>query len=160
MPRQPRRSYRSPKPDRGGVPPFGDPHADLIALWSIRILLDLNGLRKYDNMLFLHQNTVFQVLGIDDAPSEDLNVIQMRDLLLSRRKVVEALNPKLSGPIVNNLRLLAESLSLSRTEVEILGFIVSVHVCEPLAEIVGTLGELDTARLISAPGVILRLPPR
>ncbi len=144
--------------NHAGAPPFGDPHADLLALWAIRILLDLNGLRRYDNAFFLNQNSVLHAVGVDDAPCENPDKTQLRDLLLSRRKEVESLSPQLSGSIEQNLRLLAECLSLTQSDVQILAFLVSFHVCEPLAEIGGTLGELDTARLISALSVILELP--
>lgn len=158
MPRQARRRCRTPKQNRAGAPPFGDPHADLLALWAIRILIDLNGMRKYDNAFFLNQNSVLHAVGIDDSSTENLDKAQLRDLLLSRRTEVEALKPELSGPMAHNLHLLAECLSLTQSDIEILAFIVSVQVCEPLAEIVGTLGELDTARLISALSVIIALP--
>ncbi len=158
MPKPVRRRYRSRRQKSAGFPPFGNPQSDLTALWALRILLDLNGVSRFDEQVFLTQSTVRQAAGLDTAPTPDLEPADLRDLLLSRQKEVEALRPRLSGTMASNLRLLAECLSLSDIDTEILAFAVSLHTCEPLADIANMLGELDAVRVISALGVILGLP--
>ncbi len=158
MPRSARQKFRESRRGITGEPSFGESHSDLIAFWALRILLDLNGLRKYESVFFLNQASIFRTVGLHPPPSEDLELPELRKLLLERQREIEALKPKATGLLARNLQLLAECLSLSSTDIAILGFVTILGTHEPLVEMVGTLGDVDSARVISALAVVLDLP--
>jgi len=158
MPSQAKRSRFSHRRRRAGARPFGAPHSDLIALWSLRMLLDLHGLRRYEHAFYLNQDSVCQAVGLDPAPTDDLKPAELRNLLQSRKKEIEGISPRATGFLASNLRLLAKSLSLSSSEVEILAFVSCLETHEPLADMTNSLGDLDNARVLSALSVILDLP--
>lgn len=135
-----RHSYLS-----GNLP--GIEGSKIIRLWGLRVITRLNGWSAIqgEEKLLLRQQ-VEQALNIDSSSEGVPSIVEQSALKLDQ---LEAENPGIPDELllIQNLRLLAETISLSETEVHLFFLAVVAKNVTWLGDLLDALGELRPAGL-------------
>ena len=156
---------RRKHPPSVGLSPH-DPNAlePIVALWMLRILVPLRGLRR-----LIHESFGFPEaltpLGIaptdlDDSAAPDAQTRQASVLLKKRHAEAERNSHKVAPPevLVTNIAQLAELLDLSTTECRLLEFASLLHTVRELDDMADALGPLSANRTLEVLSQLLNLP--
>ncbi len=135
----------------------GNTLATLAARWTLRILVNLGGHQRLDNLL-AGTSSVLATAGLDELARRDLSPRQWQARFRSRQQQIESQPFRLPTVLQNNLRLLKQQLGLNSHEALLLGFTAILHQSEGLDDSADTLGNLDNLRLLRVLAVILDQP--
>jgi len=113
----------------------------LVALWALRILVRLGGLKGLRAKHLFNSDTVLEAVGCAHLAFEEIARPEAGVLLQARLAELEASPPPLPAPLVDNLAYAAEVLELSEAEQRILAFAAVMEVDQGLDDTGDTLGQ-------------------
>ncbi|MBL1319567.1 MAG: AAA family ATPase [Methylophaga sp.] len=128
---------------------------DLIAVWMLRILIDMNtwrssGVENDDNNL--------KAIGLSEGICEDLNKKSLFKLLKKTKKKLDQKPIQISSATQKNLGWLQTLVGLTDVELEILLFSICISTYSPLDFIANDIGNLTRSGAIKALATILHIP--
>ena len=115
-------------------------YSEIIALWSLRILVELGGYKATVRGNTWYDDDILRPIGLTHLEDEDVNRKTALAFFKKRLQEVKKLKPVISGNLFNNINLLGDTLSLSDTEREMLGFITILAMNPDLQVVIQTLG--------------------
>lgn len=135
----------------------------LIKLWLLRMLVPLGGHRGFVYESGFRNDDLAAALGLGDWEGQgraDLNIVQARTLLRDAYLEAERKNrlAPLPSILASNLERLAALVGLSAPDIQVLAFVVLLHVERLLDDTADYLGSLSSAKAIQAMSVILGVP--
>lgn len=156
--------YRNPSP-KPRTRPYPEPEAlhddntDLIALWCLRILVRLGGLKAFVGPMGLRSDQVIEAIGLANLADVEFNQIASIRRLRQRLIEIEAKCPEPAGILAENLAQAAEVLGLTGTDRLLLAFATLMNSSPGLDDVGDTLGQkLTDERFAQALSVILGVP--
>lgn len=129
---------------------------DIARLWGLRILIHLGGYRRFSRLV-MDEAGALEALGLEST-EQTPPVSELKKLLGAKLKEAEANTSRRLGPLGTNLKLLARTLELGKTDQLVLAFAVILQRLPWLQDVARTLGDLDTDAALLALAKILRLP--
>ena len=143
----------------GGSHGAGGPEATpaVVRLWTLRILVRLEGLRSYLNRVHYGDGGICDLFGLPRSPAEnpDAFAVEVRRRLADALAEHEALAPGLPEPLRRNLAELAELAGLSELQRCVLAFAILVHEHPPLAEAAWHIEDLRGGGLARVLAIVL-----
>ena len=141
----------------------------LVRLWLLRLLVPLEAHKKFIDKHGFDDDALAETIGLGrwtgtrdrfHEQDSDFDPIAARRELCRLHKDCEKTsgNAKVSNPLGNNVKRLAQLVGLSATDCRILEFAVLLHTEKMLDDITGLLGELSSLKLSWALSVLLDLP--
>jgi SpoVK/Ycf46/Vps4 family AAA+-type ATPase len=142
----------------------------LSRLWILRILVKLDGYKKFLNFdrrtFYYEKDELASLLGLPDPPSseKDINGKRARRQILQQLEALlddaEAHAPKqsFSNLLRNNIQALSEHIGLSETDRHLLEFAAALKSDSIISDAADYLGELNLRKLVHVLSVILDIP--
>ncbi len=132
---------------------------NLIAWWSIKILLDLRGWKRLErDSTFTSNPDILLAIGLEHLEDKELSKKQLFKIL-SKQK--ERLNNQPQTPnehLENNIKKIADYIGLNGVERQLLLFAVILEGDNMLQEVTDTLGELNAEGVVGVLSKVLDLP--
>jgi len=138
---------------------MGNRSKNIVELWTLKILLDLNGHRDFiDSMRGVTDDTIAYFLGLDKFVDEyeDKDKKEIFQMMRDRLEVLESSKSlKFPKTLIENIKKVTKLITLSRVEKDILIFTVYLKYFEMMDNATRTLNDLSTDRLVTTLSVIL-----
>ena len=134
------------------------PLHDVACLWALRILLDLNGINGLMSSFSLNDGEVLRTIGMGELEGENIEKKELVKKLRVKQKRYESKPPKINGILRRNIKQFGNLLGLSKHELKVFGFAVTIHShrgLENTADILGSLSVSDVSYYLST---VLDLP--
>lgn len=138
--------------------PRSHPYAAIAGLWSLRILVDLDGWTGLPIHELTSDGGLLRTIGLESLDDEEPNRKVLLQKLKERQAQVEAEKPALDGVLGENLERFGALVGLSSCERRILGFAVLIHSHPGLEVAADSLDGLTSVEAIDAVAEILALP--
>ena len=126
-----------------------------IALWLLRILIDLN---TWKSSRIEQSEENLRVIGLTEEQCEKLDKKELFTLLKKTKKKIDKTVVQRDSQAQSNLLWLQDLVGLTDTEVEILFFSISISTFKPLDSIANDLGNLTRSGMSKVLAVILKIP--
>jgi SpoVK/Ycf46/Vps4 family AAA+-type ATPase len=136
----------------------------IVRLWLLRILVGLNGHRRFVHREGFEDDSIAEALGLGHWVKPDESEFQPRIVLAELRKLHRAMEDESHGRarvpeyLNDNIRRLSKLVGLSQTDCRVLEFAVLINAERLLDEVADWLGTLSSAKVFQALAVILQLP--
>jgi len=128
---------------------------DLIAVWMLRILVDLNTCKS---SRIENDGNNLKAIDLSEDKCEDLNNKSLFKLLKKTKKKFEQQNIEIGCITEKNLKWLQRLVGLTDVELEILLFSICISTYSPLDTIANDLGNLTRSGAIKVLSTILHIP--
>ena len=129
------RRRRPAAPATPGDEPFHAPECDsIIALWTLRLLVQGNALAKIRTKQRWPDADVLAAIGMDEGHADELDVIETQVLLDRRLDALEQKGVSGQEAFITNARLLGAQLSLSPLEQDIVALTAVASMGEGLSD--------------------------
>lgn len=128
---------------------------DLIAVWMLRILIDLN---TWKSSRIGNDDDNLKAIGLSEERCDDLNDKSLFKLLEKTKKKIDQEPIQISNITEKNLNWLQTLVGLTDVELEILLFAICVSTYSPLDSIASDIGNLTRSAAIKVLGIILHIP--
>ncbi len=132
----------------------------LVALWSLKILLDLKAWKQMQGRYegFTSSGEILTCVGLGHLEDEELTKKQFLALLEKQRKKYRALSPGPNKRLDRNSQQIARYLGLNETERQLLVFAAILEEDENFQEVTDKLGELNAEGILTVLSNLLELP--
>lgn len=136
----------------------------IVRLWLLRILVGLNGHRRFVHREGFEDDSIAEALGLGHWVKPDESEFQPRIVLAELRKLHRAMEDESHGRarvpeyLNDNIRRLSKLVGLSQTDCRVLEFAVLINAERLLDEVADWLRTLSSAKVFQALAVILQLP--
>lgn len=147
--------------DDPAVVDMSDPaYAEILDLWSLRLLVHGGGLGRIAADMARYSETVGALLGMTPQRLERSSAAQLRTVALRRLKAMErrSILPPAGTAIAVNVALLGRSVGLNAVEQEILHLALMARMHEPLSSLLSARGTLSLQMLITLLSSVLSRP--
>lgn len=129
---------------------------EIVALWSLRILLDLKGIIGI-NHFSMNEYELLHTFNLEHLRSGELEKNDFEKALRRKKKWYLRRKPRLEGVLKTNIDRLENILGLSCAEKTILAFVLLLNNHPGLMIVSDTLGNLSSHLLVRKLSVILQL---
>lgn len=127
--------------------------------YGMRILFDLNCMRKISSFSFSYDSDLLSALGVCELENSDIPIEDFTKILKDKKKKNDKKPPpKIHGTLKRNIKQLSGLVGLSKCEIKILSFVLVLNNnrgLSDIADLLGTLNGIDTAECLS---IILKIP--
>lgn len=136
----------------------------IVRLWLLRILIRLNGHRRFVGREGFEDDSIAEALGLGHWTKPDESEFQPRIVLAELRKLHQQAEEDSLGKaqmpkyLSDNIRRLSKLVGLTQTDCRILEFAVLINSERALDDATDRLGTLSSAKVFQALAVILQLP--
>ncbi len=138
---------------------MGNRSKDIVELWILKVLLDLNGHRDFlDSMRGFTDDSVAYFLGLDKFVDEyeDKNKKEIFQMMRNRLEVLESAESlKFPNTLKQNIKKVTKLITLNRVEKDILIFTVYLKYFDMMNNATRMLNDLSTDRLVTTLSVLL-----
>jgi len=134
------------------------PMNDVVGVWGLRILLNLNGLSGLSSFCLTNDGDILRSFGLGELEDSDLDKKEFAKELKRKQLEYENNNFRIEGVLRENLKQFGKLVGLSNTEIKVLGFAVAINSHKGLENIADTLGSLNGTDVIRYLSVILDIP--
>ena len=138
---------------------MGNRSKDIVELWILKILLDLNGHRDFlDSMRGVTDDSIAYFLGLDKFIDEyeDKDKKEIFQIMRDRLEVLES-STSLKFPKIlkQNIKKVTKLITLNKVEKDILIFTIYLKYFDMMDNATRMLNDLSTDRLVNSLGVLL-----
>lgn len=134
------------------------PMNQVAGLWSLRILLNLNGLNSLASFCLTSDGEMLRSFGLGDLEGSDIDKKDFAQILKDKQQEYEKNRPRINGILRHNLKQFGKLVGLSKTDIKVLGFAVAIHSHQGLDNVADTLGSLNGSDIVRYLSVILDVP--
>ena len=133
---------------------------NLLAWWSLKILLDLRGWKKLkrDYSGFTSNLDILIPIGLEHLEDKELDKKQFLEILEKQKETLKHHYREPNKNLDNNIKKIADYIGLSDVERQLLLFAVLLEENEGLQEVTDTLGELNAEGVVGVLSEVLDLP--
>ena len=128
---------------------------DLIAVWMLRILIDLD---TWKASRIENDENDLKAIDLTEELCEDLNKNSLFKLLKKTKKKFDQKNIEITSATEKNLRWLQRLVGLTDVEMAILLFSICISTYSPLDSIANDIGNLTRSGAIKVLAIILHIP--
>lgn len=136
------------------------PYADLVALWTFRILLNLKCWKNMGGLYgsYTSDGDLLRTIGLGHVEDTNISKEEFHHAIKGQYRLYSGKRHKTCAAFEKKFNRFTKLIALSKTEVQILKFILALHNQSGLNSAADLLGELNGSSIQSALSIILNMP--